>query len=379
MWSIVSPSIAALSLSSILFSPLAVAQTFTNCNPLTSGNCPPDPALGKAAVIDFTKGSVDSFSALGTPTYDGNGVSFTVAKPGDSPQIVSKFYIMFGRVDITLKAAPGSGIVSSAVLQSDDLDEIDWEWLGADSSQVQTNYFGKGITGSYNRGAFHPNPGNQASFKTYTVDWTANQIVWSIDGTSVRSLLPADAAGQYPQTPMQLKVGAWSGGDSTNSPGTIQWAHGPTVYSNGPFSMQVKSIAVTDYSTGTLYKYSGSDGTWQSIVAEGGKVNSGSSAPPPAPAASSSLSSQSTAAPSTAPAPAVTSTVPLVPPAFGGTHRETTTLSMPSGYPWIANPSTLQTTTIPTTYPGLPSGWTVSSSGKLIPASSASVSVYPFT
>lgn len=51
---------------------------------------------------------------------------------------------MFGRVDIQLKAAPGAGIVSSFVLQSDTLDEIDWEWLGADPDEVQSNYFGKG-------------------------------------------------------------------------------------------------------------------------------------------------------------------------------------------------------------------------------------------
>jgi hypothetical protein len=63
---------------------------------------------------------------------------------------------MFGKVEAVVKAAPGAGIVSSVVLQSDDRDEIDWEWVGSDSEQVQTNYFGKGITGSYNRGAFNP-------------------------------------------------------------------------------------------------------------------------------------------------------------------------------------------------------------------------------
>jgi beta-glucanase (GH16 family) len=129
---------------------------------------------------------------------------------------------MFGKVEVTLKAAPGAGIVSSVVLQSDDLDEIDWEWLGADSTEVQSNYFGKGQTTTYNRGAFHPNPDNQANFNTYTIDWTADQILWQINGQTVRSLLPANADNQYPQTPMQIKIGAWSGGDSSNAPGTIR-------------------------------------------------------------------------------------------------------------------------------------------------------------
>ncbi len=172
--------------------------------------------------IDFSQGPSDSFSAIGNPTYDSNGVSFTVAQPGDSPQLVSNWYIMFGRVEFVAKAAPGVGIVSSAVLQSDTLDEIDWEWLGADSGQVQTNYFGKGQTTTYNRGAFHPNPNNQGAFHTYTIDWTSERIVWQIDGVNVRALEQGAAQGQYPQTPMQVKVGVWSGGDSSNAPGTIR-------------------------------------------------------------------------------------------------------------------------------------------------------------
>ena len=129
---------------------------------------------------------------------------------------------MFGHVEFVIKAAPGTGIVSSAVLQSDALDEIDWEWLGGDDGQVQSNYFGQGKTLSYNRGAFHAAPGNHDGFKTYTIDWTADRIIWSIDGKSVREL-DASTASQYPypQTPMMVKVGAWCGGCASNEPGTI--------------------------------------------------------------------------------------------------------------------------------------------------------------
>lgn len=129
---------------------------------------------------------------------------------------------MFGRVEFVLKAATGVGIVSSAVLESDDLDEIDWEWLGADPSRVQSNYFGKGQTLTYNRGAFHNDPNNQNSFHRYTIDWTSDQIVWQIDGVTVRALNQANAQGQYPQTPMKIKFGAWSGGDPSNAPGTVR-------------------------------------------------------------------------------------------------------------------------------------------------------------
>ncbi|KAI4191104.1 MAG: hypothetical protein L6R41_000325 [Letrouitia leprolyta] len=320
-----------------------VGQTYTTCNPLTGGSCPPDPALGRSVTINFADGASDSFTPQGNPTYDSNGASFTVAKSGDSPQLASKWYIMFGHVEFQIKSAPGVGIVSSAVLQSDDLDEIDWEWLGGDSSQVQSNYFGKGQTTTYNRGAFHPDPNNQADFHTYAIDWTADQIAWQIDGKTVRTLSPDAAQGQYPQTPMMIKVGSWSGGDPSNPPGTVSWAGGPTNYAGGPYTMVVKSIAVTDYSTGTQYSYSGTSGTWQSIQSQGGKINSsGSKAVGPVEDSSSSTSSSESA-----------------PIPFSGTHKGAEVTTHANVYPWVA--TTLATsTTAPTSYPNLPSGYKTS-------------------
>ena len=265
---------------------------------------------------------------------------------------------MFGHVEWVIKAAPGAGIVSSAVLQSDCLDEIDWEWLGGDNGQVQSNYFGKGQTTSYNRGAFHAAPGNHDGFKTYTIDWTSEQIVWQIDGVTVRALRAENAeAGQYPQTPMMIKVGSWSGGDSANAPGTIQWAGGPTDYSGGPYTMYLKSMAVSDYSTGTQYTYSGSAGTWESIKSEGGTINpKGGSTPANADAA-----------------PAVTSSAASAPIPFDGAGSDgSSTWQTPSVWPWVGSATaTLQTvsTASVTTYPGLPSGWRVMEDGRVLPPS----------
>lgn len=330
------------------------AQTWSNCNPTLRSGCPADSALGRTVNIDFGSAS-DSFTPQGNPTYGKDGVSFTVAKSGDSPQLTSKWYIMFGKVEIYVKAAPGAGIVSSFVLQSDTLDEIDWEWLGADPAQVQTNYFGKGQTTTYNRGAFHPAPGSQAGFKKYSIEWTPAQIVWQIDGVTVRTLEPASAQGQYPQTPMQVKFGAWSGGDpSNNNPGTVEWARGPTVYGNGPFTMQVKSLMVQDYSTGSQYTYSDQSGNWQSIRSTGGTIFSGGNKPVANP-------------------PAVTATASGQPIPF--TPRETNTYTRPNVYPWV--PGTTAAAAPQATYsnyPGLPSGWTVSDTGKVVPPSSAPVS-----
>ncbi|KAI8671266.1 GH16 domain-containing protein [Fusarium keratoplasticum] len=270
----ISKSYLAAATAALLPINFVSAQTWSSCNPMHS-TCPADDALGMAINVDFTKGSVNSFAASGSPQYDDEGVAFTVSKGGDAPQLASLFYIMFGRVEITMKAAPGAGIVSSLVLQSDVLDEIDIEWLGAANDEIQSNYFGKGQTTSYNRGEFHDVTNTQGQWITYTIDWTKDRIVWMAAGTVVRTLNSGDAeANQYPQTPMQVKFGAWAGGDpNTNGAGTVKWARGPTDFSQGPFTMHVKSIIVTDYSTGDEYKYKDNSGSWESIEAVGGSVN----------------------------------------------------------------------------------------------------------
>ena len=119
--------------------------------------------------------------------------------------------------------------------------------------------------------------------------------------------------------------------------------------------MQVKSIAVTDYSTGTQYTYSGTDGTWQSIKSTGGTINS----------------SGKGASPVAGAAPAVTSTSNGAPLPFEGTHRDPAATVVKSGYPWVATTLQKSVSSTATTYPGLPSGWTVTSSGKVLPPSSA--------
>ncbi|KAJ5702074.1 hypothetical protein N7488_009622 [Penicillium malachiteum] len=332
---------------------LVSAQTYTSCNPLQK-SCPADPAFGKTGqTFDFTSGASSAFTATGSVTFDStNGAAFTIAKQGDGPLIQSNWYIMFGRVEYTIKSAPGTGIVSSAVLQSDDLDEIDWEWLGVDNDKAQTNYFGKGDTSTYSRGAFSDNAGNHEAFHTYSVDWTSEEIVWAIDGKTVRVLTPSTAdTNQYPQTPMMIKVGVWAGGDPNNAKGTIQWAGGETDYSKGPFVMYMKSLSVTDYSTGSSYTYSDKSGTWQSIVSDGGKIN-GNSAVEPA---------------STQSAPSVTATVDIPIP-WSGTHKETSSWTTPDVWPWVSTDSPSASSTGFTT-----SGWE-SGSGHVQPPDGGSLS-----
>lgn len=170
-------------------------------------------------------------------------------------------------------AAPGTGIISSAVLMSDDQDEIDWEFSGNDFSSgngtVQTNYFGKGIPGNYDRGTYAPVSSPNMQFHTYTLDWSPTRLTWSIDGVVVRTLINNNATSgpyQYPQSPMQLQLGLWDGGDPSNSPGTIIWAGGKTNMGKAPFTMYVQSVLITNANPCSGgYQYTDMTGSHSSI------------------------------------------------------------------------------------------------------------------
>lgn len=237
--------------AAVALAALVSAQTSTSCNPL-SQTCPNDPAFGGTASCDFTKGACDSLKPMaGTSgiTYGSNGAKFTITQDGQAPTFRSDNYLFFGRVDIVVQAALGQGIVTSAVLQSDDLDEIDWEWVGGDNAQAQSNYFSKGDTSTYDRGAYHAVSSPLTSFHTYSILWTPSAVQWIVDGNTVRTLNAADAKGgsAFPQTPMQVKLGTWVGGGANNAPGTVTWAGGKTDFSKAPFNAYYKSITITDF------------------------------------------------------------------------------------------------------------------------------------
>lgn len=248
------------------------------CNPLLDSNCEGlNEALASTISESFRDYSdyFDVFSENGKTSYTKSGLKLTIAERYDNPSIKSNFYIFFGKVEVTVKTAKGQGIVSSVFLQSDDLDEIDLEWIGGDPYTLQTNYFVRGNTSDYSRSGYHSMDNTQSQYHTYTIDWTLDSLKFSIDGTEVRNIQRKHTAKDYgyPETPMLIYVGAWVGGDKDNEKGTIEWAGGVTNYQEAPYIMKVEKIVVTDYSSGKFYQYVGNKGDWKSVKSVGGEVN----------------------------------------------------------------------------------------------------------
>ncbi|KAL4947234.1 concanavalin A-like lectin/glucanase [Aspergillus filifer] len=252
---------------------VCAAQTYTDCNP-TEKTCDPDTGLSSwTFTTDFTSGDFDGWNTTsGNVDITSQGAAFTINEQGDAPTIESEFYIFFGRVEVVMQSANGTGIISTAILESDDLDEIDWEQISTFPTQITTNYFGKGNTTSYDRATSVSVSNPNTEFHTYTIDWTAEKTEWFVDGESVRTLNYADAVDgtNYPQTPMRVRIGIWAGGDPDNGQGTIEWAGGETDYTAAPFTMYVSSVSITNYNPADSYTWTDMTGSYDSIEAANG-------------------------------------------------------------------------------------------------------------
>ncbi|CEL07446.1 hypothetical protein ASPCAL10603 [Aspergillus calidoustus] len=248
------------------------AQTWTHCNPTLGEDCDPNPALGTNYTWHFNETMDEKIwnTTNGVINYGDEGAEFTIAKKLESPTIQSTFYIFFGIVESHVKMAAGPGIVSSVVLQSDDLDEIDWEWVGYNTSEIQTNYYSKGIT-DYENGEFFKIENADTEFHNYTTYWDQNKIEWWVDQKLFRTLTYDEAKNKttgnstFPQTPSNVRIGVWPAGDPDNAQGTIEWAGGPVNYDDGPFTMVVSQVRVHDFHTGKEYEYGDDSGLWESI------------------------------------------------------------------------------------------------------------------
>lgn len=276
--------LSTLAATAVLFSAVGLVngQTFTDCNP-TAKTCPADEGYGSGNTIftDFTKGASNNWEiAAGTTlTYGTSGAEFNIKASTDAPTISSDKYIMFGQVDVFLKASAGTGIVSSFILESDDLDEIDWEWLGSTDTSVESNFFGKGNTTTYDRAIYHNVASPIETWHNYSITWTAAYTKWYIDGALQRTLNYGDALAlggkNYPQTPMRVKMGSWVGCASAaaaaaaSTKGTCEWAGGPGTFGATTWTMLVANVTINDFGCGGNYTYTDLTGDWQSIKSSG--------------------------------------------------------------------------------------------------------------
>ncbi|KAG0170679.1 hypothetical protein DFQ28_005700 [Apophysomyces sp. BC1034] len=169
--------------------------------------------------------------------YEGRGATFNATS-----------LMHYGTISAKIKAAAAGGAVTAFILIADDGDEIDFEFVGADPRHVQTNYFwGKNIVYGVNGGNHAISGSAYDEFHTYKMDWSPERIVWSVDGSVVRTKYRSQTyhrgAYEYPTAPARAQIGLW---DGSTAPGTAQWCNGPIDWhKNKNIAAYIKEIEVT--------------------------------------------------------------------------------------------------------------------------------------
>jgi beta-glucanase (GH16 family) len=181
--------------------------------------------LGDASEADWTYS--------GFPKIEDDNLLMTMPKNSVGTLFANNHYIWYGKISGKIKSSRGKGVVTAFILLSDVKDEIDYEWVGADLTAVQTNYYWQGVLDWHNSAnASVTDADTFDDWHTYEIDWTPDQIQWIVDGDVKRTLLKSDTFNetanryQYPQTPARLQMSLWPAGQASNAEGTIDWAGG---------------------------------------------------------------------------------------------------------------------------------------------------------
>lgn len=230
--------------------PMPVCKNHTTTFSSTDDIINQDDYLGDSSDGDWIySGYIDS--------YDD---SLLLAMPNQSSGTVlsSTHYVWYGKVSATLKTSHLQGVVTAFILFSNAQDEIDYEFIGSELEEAESNYYYQAVL-NYTNVVNTSVSDTYENYHTYEIDWSPEELTWSIDGNSFRTLKKADTYNEstesyhYPQSPSRVQVSLWPGGDSKNGIGTISWAGGAIdwdsddIKDNGYYYMLLKNVSVECY------------------------------------------------------------------------------------------------------------------------------------
>ena len=114
-----------------------------------------------------------------------------------------KWNAEYGRIEARIKIPRGQGIWPAFWMLGSNIDSVGWpncgeidilENIGREPTVVHGTVHGPGYSGANSVGRPYSLPGNAAfadQFHIYSVEWTTNQIKWSVDGQQYFVLTPA--------------------------------------------------------------------------------------------------------------------------------------------------------------------------------------------
>jgi GR25 family glycosyltransferase involved in LPS biosynthesis len=135
-----------------------------------------------------------------------------------SASLATRKNYQYGRFEVKMKPAKGNGIISAFFLhRNDPWQEIDFEFLGNDTTKVLSNvYYNPGVDGvKYNYGnrgtptIIDLNFDASSEFHKYSIEWEPHEVRWYVDGILIH-LRATWNPTPIPDLPMQFYINLWA-------------------------------------------------------------------------------------------------------------------------------------------------------------------------
>lgn len=101
-------------------------------------------------MIDQTKYLGDSSKAdwvsSGQPVISNGQLWLTMNEGSVGTLLKSTTFMWYGKVSARMHTSAGKGVVTAFILLGDSKDEIDFEFVGTELEEAQTNFYSLGIT-----------------------------------------------------------------------------------------------------------------------------------------------------------------------------------------------------------------------------------------
>ena len=94
--------------------------------------------------------SQNGWVSTGNVLHDSSRLPVLTMSNGSAGSMISSSaYVWYGKVSVSLSTSAGVGVVTDILLYADSKDEIAFEFLGADLTAAQTNYWFQGIDSEF--------------------------------------------------------------------------------------------------------------------------------------------------------------------------------------------------------------------------------------
>lgn len=148
-----------------------------------------------------------------------------------------------GTYEVRMRAAPVSGVVSAFFTyigpfpgeETQTHHEIDFEFLGKNTAEVQLNFFGEGKGGN-ERWVKLDFDASKTSAE-YAFEWLPDRIRWFVNGRMVHEVMKTDDK-PFPTLPQKIMLSIW------NAEGLEEWT-GPFTFPGKPVSAVFERVAFT--------------------------------------------------------------------------------------------------------------------------------------